>query len=433
MLDGENNFDLIIVGCGPAGAGIVVKLLKAYTKDYLLKQRIAIIEKSADLILGSITNYKVNSDTYSEVFLECLKDGFFDSNLLADELSLIKEYSGKAIPLYLLESYFRKLSLELKLKIFERNNFRLYLETIVSKVVIHSDGQFEVHNEGNNDVLLTKQLVIASGGKPILFDKELSFANKFPLRKYFNKLIHSNEILNGNFPPNLQTKLSPQFRIVILGGNHSAFSVAKYLLDNFNFSDSTENQIQIWARKEPKVYFNSKEEAYAKNYYNFNASDICSITNKVFRLAGLRMDGRNLFMKMKGLDSEVIERRVSFNLFTEDFEEIESALDSADIIVASFGYQFNMPLFFDAKGIVISFLGTDTKHWVDRNCNVLNSIGDAIPNLFAVGLASGFVPKGQLGGESSFEGQTNGIWYYQNVIADLITEKIVDAHTSNLS
>nr|MBP9069916.1 hypothetical protein [Bacteroidia bacterium] len=72
----------------------------------------------------------------------------------------------------------------------------------------------------------------------------------------------------------------------------------------------------------------------------------------------------------------------------------------------------------------ILFKGEKTGHWVNDNCELLDEDGSVISNVYATGLATGFIPSGELGGEPSFQGQTNGIWYYQNAIADRIISRL---------
>jgi hypothetical protein len=51
--------------------------------------------------------------------------------------------------------------------------------------------------------------------------------------------------------------------------------------------------------------------------------------------------------------------------------------------------------------------------------------GNALPHLFAIGLAAGFVPYGKLGGEKSFRGQANGLWLWQNDVGAMIADAIL--------
>jgi hypothetical protein len=49
-----------------------------------------------------------------------------------------------------------------------------------------------------------------------------------------------------------------------------------------------------------------------------------------------------------------------------------------------------------------------------------------VPGVYAMGLAAGFVPHGELGGEASFSGQANGLWLWQNGVGSRIVDQILD-------
>ena len=55
----------------------------------------------------------------------------------------------------------------------------------------------------------------------------------------------------------------------------------------------------------------------------------------------------------------------------------------------------------------------------------LDAGGNPLPDLFAIGLAAGFVPHGKLGGEPSFRGQANGLWLWQSDVGGLIVDAIL--------
>jgi hypothetical protein len=53
---------------------------------------------------------------------------------------------------------------------------------------------------------------------------------------------------------------------------------------------------------------------------------------------------------------------------------------------------------------------------VDDSCRLMTADGAPLGRVFSLGLASGFVPSGEMGGEPSFRGHTNGVWLYQHHI-----------------
>jgi hypothetical protein len=57
-------------------------------------------------------------------------------------------------------------------------------------------------------------------------------------------------------------------------------------------------------------------------------------------------------------------------------------------------------------------------------CRLLDARSAPITGLFGIGMASGFVPGGSMGGEPSFHGHTNGVWLYQNDIGARILDQV---------
>jgi hypothetical protein len=99
------------------------------------------------------------------------------------------------------------------------------------------------------------------------------------------------------------------------------------------------------------------------------------------------------------------------------------------VIVAALGYRPRTLPVHDESGAPIALRGggLDMQPLVDDLCRVVDAAGRPIPGLFGLGLANGFVPSGRLGGESSFVGQANGLWLWQNDIGALIVNQVRSA------
>lgn len=423
----DKYFDTVIVGGGPAGTGLFMKMIKDGTSEKSIGN-FALIEQSDKLISGSITSFEINSDTLSDIFLECL-DGkahtSIDLTLLKKEIDHIKTYKGRSIPLKKLSAFFLKLNELLQNKLKTNSNCNLFLNTTVEKIIRLNDGTFQLHISGEKKMFYSQKIVVASGGIPAI-SNGINIAGILPLGKYISKVIHSDNLLKNN----LIKKINADSKIVILGGSHSAFSSAKFLLDqNPELKDEA---IHIWCNKTPLIYFNSKEEATENNYNSFTDEDICPLTKRIFRLAGLRMDGKELYLQMLGAGNRNLERRVTLNLINERIEDLENELGQAELIILANGYKFNMIPLIQEDGQKTALYGEQTGHWVNHSCEVLEENKNPISNLYAVGLATGFIPSGELGGEPSFKGQTNGIWYYQNALAGLILNKLQNENITAL-
>ncbi len=419
-------YDTVIIGGGPAGTGLLLKSFKDGGTNKLLTQRIAIIERSSSLIKGTITSFAVNSDTFSDVFLECLEGEtgkFINNERLAREIEFLRGFKGRSIPLCELNEYYEKLGALLKDSLTERNLCDFYMNSVARRVE-KERSHFKIFINSDERFIIAKKTVIATGGSSKEFNLEkLNFGEDVSLKNYSSRFLSSDKLLRSGIEEDLSSSLKKIPKVVILGGSHSAFSAAHFLLSNKEYAFGPEN-IKIWSRSLPKLYFPTKVDANESGYNDFNDKDICPVTHKVYRLAGLRMDGRDLYMRMLALSGLEKENRVTLKILGKNKSEMEHDLSEATVIVVAFGYKLNIIPFYNEINEAILFKGEKTGHWVNDNCELLDEDGSVISNVYATGLATGFIPSGELGGEPSFQGQTNGIWYYQNAIADRIISRL---------
>jgi UDP-N-acetylglucosamine 2-epimerase (non-hydrolysing) len=411
-----------IIGGGPAGTGTILKSMKDGTFDDYMAGGVAIIEKTSSLVAGSLTGYKVNSDTLSDVFLECLEGWtaeYLELDQLHPEIEFIKTYSGKPIPLYKLKSFFNKLSILLTNALLKTSTCHLLLNSKATFIKKRKTGDYLITlNTGKK--IICKNIIMATGASPKISIEQITDID-LKLSMYTDKTFTSDSIIKGFLDDKTDELKNKDPQIVILGGSHSAFSAADYLLKRL---DLQKGKISIWGNTAPKIFYPNKEKAIAEGYNDFTIEDICPVTKRLYRLAGLRMDGRDLYRRMLGLDPN-IETRVCFNLIHNDHRKLKEHLHHADIIINAFGYEFDAISLFDEHNGSIIYVGSKTGYWVNSKCEMLDDNKKKIENIFATGLATGFIPGGSLGGEASFKGQTNGIWYYQNIIAEIILQRIL--------
>lgn len=421
------NYNLIIIGGGPAGTGILFKALKDNSFDSLLDKGLAIVEKSCELMIGNLSKYHVNSDTLSSVFLECIEGDTvkkINAKSLNKEIEAIKSYEGRPIPLYCLKEYFTKLGQLLIAKIQAHPNCDVFLNTCVNEINQNNSKEFTITI--NNKLINGAHILIATGGSPSSKSNyKWSKDRIFSLDKYKAKMVHSDDLIKGELDQAIIETIKKDSTIVILGGGHSGFSSAHYLLNQISNLPVSDHAIKIYSNKPVKIFFNSKQEAMEHGYYDFNDNDFCTITQRLYRLAGLRMDGRTLYMNMLGLKNENMEKRAVLKLPTDDQDTFLEDIENATYIIQSLGYTFNILPVNTNEGRPVSFEGTKTGRWVNDLCQLLGPDNKPIENLYACGLAAGFLPSGSFGGEPSFEGQTNGIWYYQNIIAGIVLQQVI--------
>ncbi|RZM08608.1 MAG: aminotransferase DegT, partial [Sphingomonas sp.] len=153
--------------------------------------------------------------------------------------------------------------------------------------------------------------------------------------------------------------------------------------------------------------------------------DICPVSGFVYRLAGFRLEARDLVVRMLGIDGRAPDPRVALHRITGDDDSAARAIIAdADLVVAALGYRPRaLPIVGDAGAIALA--AQDGRPMVDRHCRIVDSDDQPIPGLFGLGLAAGFVPWGPLGGEASFSGQANGLWLWQNDVGQMIVDQVL--------
>ncbi len=100
-----------------------------------------------------------------------------------------------------------------------------------------------------------------------------------------NDFLSSTKLLTNNFV------LLPEKDVVILGGSHTAWSVAwKLLINKFK------RKIIIYSRHNTRIFCQDDDEAKRIGFKNYDENDKCPVTRQIFRFAGLRGDAKSLWM-----------------------------------------------------------------------------------------------------------------------------------------
>lgn len=277
----------------------------------------------------------------------------------------------------------------------------------------------------------TPHLVLATGAdQPAGRLQRERVAGEPVTQRWEHRLMQSGEVLSRGgllkVAERLQKKLNP--RIAILGGSTSAMAVAHALLHRLPQVSFGPGGVTLFHRRPLKVYYNSRAEALADRYNDFGPDDLCPVTSRVYRFAGLRLDSRDLLMQLYGLGGRPPEPRMTMHLLKDQDEEAVRRIDSADLVIAAFGYRPNaLPLFRgDGGRIPLLAESNPASPLVNQECRVLNAEGLPIAGVFGIGLAAGFRPPAAFGGETTFSGQVNGLWLWQNGVGSIITNAILD-------
>jgi len=426
----------LIVGGGPAGLAILVAAARSGTLPTLLSQGLTIVERGPRIGAGNLGDYGITSDSAAETFLSAVV-GQSDPRLarLAD-LPIARDiasYGRGSVPLAKVGTLLALMGEALH-EIIEEAGGTILTGHEALGARRQPDGTWLARvrrcADGTERELTARCLVLAAGGhQPLQRLASERVAGEPLLPTYASKLIQSDDVLRAGGLAQVRRRLESVAdpRIAVIGGSTSAVAAAHALLHRLPEIDLQPGAITLLHRRELRVFYPSVDSARAEGYDEFGPDDICPLSGFVFRLAGFRLDSRELVMQARGIGGRTPEPRLVLHRLTDSTrDEARAILDRADVVVAALGYRPRALPLFDVQGAGLKLFGhTPGRPLVDGQCRVLDEGGAPVPNVFAIGLAAGFVPRGKLGGEPSFVGQANGLWLWQNAVGELIVEQVL--------
>jgi hypothetical protein len=255
-------------------------------------------------------------------------------------------------------------------------------------------------------------------------------AGCIPLSQYRSKIMFTDDLLSPGGHLRAKAKLEGCSRpkAVIIGGSHSAFSSAWTLLNKLGSVPFSEHAITLMHRSKLKLFYNNREEALADGYTDFTDEDICPVTKRINRMGGIRWDSKSLLRKLIGLGEEKEPRMQLLKIEDDErtADRIRQLLDECSLLVPALGYRPATIPVYNAQLEPVSLHCHHGGPLVNNRSQVLGEQGLPLPGMFGAGLASGFMPGGKMGGEPSFNKQTNSLWAYQNDIGEMITAQLLE-------
>ncbi len=428
MTNEQKIYPLTICGAGPAGLGAIIQSAKMGLLSNLLEDGVAVIENSNKIGGGSLTKYDINSNTLAKVLLEafdtvdsrCLFLEYMDKNNI-NNISNIKDHY---IPCREMGLFLNELG-EAVSSIFNKyKNSHIIRNSKLESINLKSDGSQEIiySSSGKSKSIKSLNTILTLGAEqPLDSLKKKFITGNIQLEKYESKVIPSSYILKKDNTARqlILKKLNVKHpRIVILGGSHSAWSVAWFVINRFkSWLNKTINlnpaSIIIAHRSNIKLFYNSADEALSDNYVFNQNTDICSLSGRVNRFGGLRGDAFDLAKEciISGEGGSLVNL---VSLTNSSEKRIEAILDAADIIIPAFGYRARTVPIFDNTGNFIPLKFDSTGLVIDEHTRILKEDGGVLNNILAYGLGAGMRTSQKVGGESALSGRVDGIWLFQN-------------------
>ena len=445
---GMKTFRTLIIGAGGGGTGPLVYAAQKGLLDQLLDGGIAIVDRQCCMGRGTIGQYVIQSDTAGGTLLECLNSPsakkVFRQTAQSAVKQAVEQYRNSAVPLNLIGEYMTELGRDLQSYIEANPHSQFFGRTTVTQVRLLPDGRTQAHvvvraengavvDEGD---IVAEKLVMSVGGKqnqPRMLASPI--APGLNAGMYREKVMFTDYVQQPAGVQALEQRLHATSakrgsqKVLIVGASHSTFSTAWTLLNKVNVSFGA-GDITILHRDKLKLFYMSKEAAWQDGYTDFNDNDLCPVTQRVYRLGGLRLESRKLLMQIWGMLPGEMERRVRLEKLNQADQasaaHIKQLFDDADIVIPAFGYEPNIMPVLDADGQPINLMcQQDSGRMVDTNCHVLDATGQPLPNVYAIGFVTGYRLTGPLGGEPSYRGQNNGLWLYQNGVGEIVLSHLL--------
>ena len=428
---------LVMIGGGPAG---VAPLLAAHRHGKLsevLSHGVTVVEQTSSVGRGTIGHWCINSDSTGYSFADCLAGpangelAALRSHPLTQEVFAAGE---STVPLERAGEFLRVVGQAINDVVASSAAGRVLKQHTAISTQRTAGGWLTLVRDqqtGRERAIESRHVVLATGaGQPLERLHKETVAGVNLMERCGNRLLQSGDVVSHEGFAAVAARLGSLGRpprVAIVGGSTSAAALAHALLNRMPGVTFGPDGLAILHRRPLRIYYPSVEAAMADNYTEFGPDDICPLSGRVFRLAGFRLDSRELIMRARGLGGRPAEPRLRLHRLNENDAETLALLDNADLVIAALGYRpWGLPVL-DATGRVIplhSATGPQAP-LVDGQCRVMDAHGKPMPDLFAIGLAAGFVPHGKLGGEPSFRGQANGLWLWQSDVGGMIIDAVL--------
>ncbi len=426
---------LLIVGGGPAGTALLTAASKRDRLADLAASGLVIAERDEALGEGRIGRYAITSDSTAETFLSAVKD-----NPHPELAALVDHPTGRAVghyvgalgvPLVEAGPFVRATGERLHGLVTQHGG-----TVLTGHEVLHTtrtggglwSSRLRRRADGQEFDQLSSAVLIATGGhQPLDRLARQRVGGVSLVQEVGDRLMQSDEALAVGGPQKivdlLSTKRNP--KIVVIGGSTSAIATIVLLLKTQAIPLGA-GAITLLHRRPLRPFYPTPEAARAEGFTDFGPDDICPVSGFVYRLAGFRLEARDLVLRQLRVDGRVPDPRLAVHQVTGDDDAVARAhLAEADLVIAALGYRPRALAIHDSEGRSVALAAHEGAAMVDRHCRILDATGAAIPGLYGIGLAAGFVPWGKLGGEASFSGQANGLWQWQNDVGAMIVDQVL--------
>lgn len=429
---------VVVIGGGPAGTALLTAATKRGLLPRLAASGLVVVERDAAIGGGRLGNYAITSDSTATTFLSAVKD-----NVHPPIAALANAPVGRAIrrhsdevgvPLVEVGPLLRETGDRLAGVVGDNGGTILTGHEVTGATLGH-DGIWTVaiRNRADGSVIdqRSEAIVIATGGHQPVDRLMAQRVAGLPLAATLGeRLLQSDDVLAlggmAKVGDLMAGRRSP--RVTVIGGSTSALATVGLLLKGDPAIPFGAGGVTLLHRRPLRPFYHSVEAAHAEGFTDFGPDDICPVSGFVYRLAGFRLDARELVLRMLQVDGRAPDPRLALHRINgDDDHAAQQILQQSDLVIAALGYRPHALSLSNDAGQRIALAADTGAPMVDKHCRVIDANGQPIPGVFGIGLAAGFVPWGSLGGEPSFRGQANGLWLWQNDVGLMIVDQLLES------
>ncbi|MCU6455353.1 DegT/DnrJ/EryC1/StrS family aminotransferase [Sphingomonas sp. A2-49] len=425
----------VVIGGGPAGTAMLTAASKQDRLVALAAAGLAIVERGAQVGPGALGQYAIRSDTTAETFLSAVK-----GNPHPELAALEHHPAGRLMQRYVAELG-APLTDTAPLLAATADRLRAIVAAHGGEVLTGhdatsvrrtADGGWATSVRdaaGATRRLVSRNVVVATGG--VQTDAQVAgrLVAGMPLGTLAGKRLMRSDLLlrlGGVERAHERLRGRPAPRVAIVGASTSAIAAAVLLLKaqpGFAFGAGA---VTILHRQPLRPFYPTIAAAHADGFHDFDENDVCPVSGFVLRLAGLRLESRELVLRMLSLGGRTPDPRVAAHRIAgDDDAAARRIVAEADLVIGALGYRPRAVPLLGVDGAPLALAHHAGRPMVDRHCRILDASDRPVPGAYGIGLSAGFVPWGRLGGEASFRGQANGLWLWQNDVGQMIVDQLL--------
>ncbi|MBB5719485.1 dTDP-4-amino-4,6-dideoxygalactose transaminase [Stakelama sediminis] len=427
----------LIIGGGPGGMAVLNAAAKGGRLETLARSGLTMIDRDTVLGSGQLGTYSITSDSTAQTFLSAAKDTPYPAiEALVDSPGgrTIAHYNDAlGVPLAETPPFLNALAASFTTIAQNAGAQVVTGYTVTGARQVASGGwrvQARMANGTREREWLAERIVIATGGYQDRESIGRECVDGAPLIELAgDRLMTGDMALRSGAMSEIRARLADAAapRIAVIGGSTSALASIAMLLKASPALPLGANAVTLLHRQPLRPFYPSVEAAHADGFTDFGPDDICPVSGFVYRLAGFRLESRELVLRMLRVGGRVPDPRLTMHQVQPDDPQARRIVEQADLVIGALGYRPHALPLFDTDGNRIALCADlpGRPRLVDQQCRVIDADGTPVPDAFGIGLAAGFVPEGRLGGEPSFRGKANGLWLWQNDVGMMVVDHLL--------